>query len=208
MGRPVQSTGVLAALFSPVEQRVLSLLFGQPRRRFQSGELMRLVQGGTGGVHRVLTRLTKAELLTVTWVGNQKYYQARETSPIFPELCGMIAKTTGLVEPIEQALRPLAAKMAAAFLSGPIGKKLENPTSEIEVVVISDRLTAPDVEKVLGHPVRSLSRAIVPLVFTTREWEQYADLPGTMVARVMRQSRLFLIGSEEALPPPNPAKWR
>ncbi len=49
--------GLADALFTPVQQRVLGLLFGQPDRRLQSAELIRLARGGVGGVHRQLGRL-------------------------------------------------------------------------------------------------------------------------------------------------------
>ena len=51
-------------LFTPVQQRVLGLLFGQPERRFQSAELIRLVGAGTGVAHRMLTRLEATGLVT------------------------------------------------------------------------------------------------------------------------------------------------
>lgn len=52
----IAPTGLADALFTPVQQRVLGLLFGQPDRRFQSGELIRLTASGTGTTHRLLTR--------------------------------------------------------------------------------------------------------------------------------------------------------
>ena len=74
-------SGVASALFTPVQQRVLGLLFGQPERRFQSAELIRLAGSGTGAVHRQLQRLEKAGLVTVARDGNQKYYAARRDAP-------------------------------------------------------------------------------------------------------------------------------
>ena len=78
MGRKAASTrvGLADALFTGVQQRVLGLLFGQPDRRFQSAELIRLAKGGTGAVHRQLARLAASGLVTVAQTGNQKHYQA------------------------------------------------------------------------------------------------------------------------------------
>ena len=54
MGRKIErpAIGLADALFSRVQQRVLALLFGQPERRFQSAELIRLANSGTGAVQR------------------------------------------------------------------------------------------------------------------------------------------------------------
>src|SRR5438270_2987590 len=55
--RKAAASAVASALFTPVQQRVLGILFVQPERRFQSAELIRLADSGTGAVHRELLRL-------------------------------------------------------------------------------------------------------------------------------------------------------
>ncbi len=92
-GIPPAATALADVLFTPVQQRVLGLLFGQPGRRFQSAELIRLAGAGTGAVHRFVTRLATAGLVTVETLGNQKFYQANAASPVFAELCGLVLKT-------------------------------------------------------------------------------------------------------------------
>jgi len=76
MGRRPRDAGLAGALFTPVQQRVLGLLFGQPDRTFQSAELIRLAGSGTGAVHRQLSRLETSGLVNVRRSGNQKFYQA------------------------------------------------------------------------------------------------------------------------------------
>jgi hypothetical protein len=88
-------TRLAEALFSSVQRRVLALFFIQPGRRLQSAEVIRLVKGGTGGVHRELRRLEEAGWLTAGWIGNQKHYEANRACPAFAELQGLVAKTIG-----------------------------------------------------------------------------------------------------------------
>ena len=114
--------GLADALFTPVQQRVLGLLFGQPDRRFQSAELIRLAKGGVGAVHRQLGRLAETDLVTVTRSGNQKHYQARRDSPVFEELHSLIVKTVGVAEPLRQALARKARAIRAAFVYGSVAK--------------------------------------------------------------------------------------
>jgi hypothetical protein len=64
MGMQPHRTGLADALFTPVQQRVLGLLFTQPSRRYQSAELIRLAGSGTGATHRLLTKLASAGLVT------------------------------------------------------------------------------------------------------------------------------------------------
>jgi len=97
------------ALFSPVQQRVLGLLLGQPGRRFQSAELIRLAESAMGAVNRRLRHLEAAGWVTAPRLGNQKHYQANADCSAFAELQGWIAKTVGLVEPLRRTLHPLAS---------------------------------------------------------------------------------------------------
>lgn len=70
------SPGVADALFAKVQQRVLGVLFGNPRRSFYANEVIALAHSGTGAVQRELARLEGSGLVTVTRVGKQKHYQA------------------------------------------------------------------------------------------------------------------------------------
>jgi hypothetical protein len=186
---------VADALFSPVQQRVLGLLFGQPRRRFQSAELIRLARGGTGAAHRILSRLAEARLVTVTRLGNQKYYQANGESSLFPELRGLAVKTFGLVDPIRRALDPLRDRIRAAFIYG-AATGGDTTDGGIELLVIADRLRQPDVVQALAIAETTLGRIIDPTVMTLAQWRFRRLDPGSVTARAAASSRLFVLGSE------------
>ena len=189
-------TGMGSVLFTPVQQRVLGLLFGQPDRRFQSGELIRLADSGTGAVHRLLTRLADVGLVTVERVGNQKHYQANRASPVFAELHGLIVKTSGLAAPLRAALMPLADRIRAAFVYGSIAKGEDRATSDIDLMVIADKLDYADVFSALQTVEAALARTINPNVMKLSEWRRKRGQAG-FVSRVAGQPRLFVIGSDD-----------
>lgn len=186
-------------LFTPVQQRVLGLLFGQPARRFQSAELIRLVGSGTGAAHRLLTKLAAAGLVTTEKVGNQKYYQANADSPVFAELAGLVRKTVGLVVPLQAALAPLARKIAAAFVYGSIAKGTDTAASDIDLMVITDKLEYGEVFTALKDAEAALARAVNPNLMTRAEWRRKRAEADTFAARVAAQPRLFLLGSDDEL---------
>lgn len=187
------------ALFTPVQQRVLALLFGQPARRFQSAELIRLADSGTGSVYRLLTRLTDVGLVTATRVGNQKHYQANADSPVFDELHGLIVKTVGVVEPLRQALTPLARKIDAAFVYGSMAKQTDHAASDIDVLVLSDTLAYPILFEALQAVEPALGRAVNPNVMTRTEWRTKRARKDSFAARIAAQPKLFVIGSDHDL---------
>jgi predicted nucleotidyltransferase len=193
------TTNPADALFTPVQQRVLALLFGQPDRRFQSAEIIRLADSGTGAVHRQLRRLEEAGLVLVHRTGNQKHYQARRDTPIFAELHGLVVKTVAVVQPLRSALTPLASRIEAAFVFGSIAKQTDRAKSDLDLLVISEDLTYPDLYEALLGAEEVLARPINPRIMTRGEWHAKQLQRDTFAARIAAQPKLFVIGSEDVL---------
>jgi len=191
-----RSGGLAGALFTPVQQRVLGLLFGQPERSFGSGELIRRAGSGTGAAHRQLLRLEQAGLVRVTRIGNQKHYQADPDSPIFPELHGLVVKTVGLVEPLRTALAPVARMIDLAFVFGSVAKGTEKAGSDLDLMVVSDELGYADVYEALQEAEKILGRTINPTVWTRNEWTRERKKKDSFAKRISSQPRVFVIGDE------------
>jgi len=187
------------ALFSRTQQRVLAFLFGQPERSFYSTELIGLVGAGSGAVQRELAKLAHAALVTVTRVGNQKHYQADPSSPIFAELCAVAQKTVGLAEPLREALAPLVSRIHAAFVFGSVAKRRDTAVSDIDVLVLSDSADHADVFGALQGVEYRLARRINPTVYTTAEWRRKRKEGNAFVVKVLKQPKVFLLGSEDEL---------
>jgi predicted nucleotidyltransferase len=187
------------ALFTPVQQRVLRFLFGQPVRSFQSAELIRLVEGGVGAVHRQLARLEKAGLVEITRIGNQKHYRARRESPVFADLHGLVVKTVGLVEPLRNALNVKADSICAAFVFGSVAKGSDHAGSDVDLMVISDALHYPDLFEALQEAETRLARPINPTVMRVADWRAKRAQEDSFAARVASQPKLFVIGSDDDL---------
>lgn len=191
--------GLAGALFTPVQQRVLGLLFGQPERVFGSGELIRQAGSGTGAAHRQLQRLEQVGLVRVTRVGNQKHYQANSDSPIYPELHGLVVKTVGLAEPLRAALAPFADKIELAFVFGSVAKGTERAGSDLDLLVVSDDVTYFDLFEALHAAEATLGRTINPTVMNAAEWRRKRSARDSFAKRIAEQSKIFVFGDERAL---------
>jgi hypothetical protein len=148
--------GLADALFSSTQSRVLALLFGQPDRSFYATELIRLAGAGSGAVQREMSRLEQSGLVTVKRIGTQKHYQANPDSPLFNEIRGIVQKTVGLAEPLRAVLAPFAAKIVAAFVYGSVAKRQDTAVSDIDLMVISDAITYPELFSALEPIGRQL----------------------------------------------------
>jgi predicted nucleotidyltransferase len=193
------ATGLADALFTPVQQRVLGLLFGQPRRRFQSVDLIRLAGSGTGATHRVLKRLAESGLVRSTTEGRQIYYQANPLSPVAKELTGLVRKTFGIAGPLRDALMPLAKRIQAAFVFGSAAGGTDNADSDIDLMVIADGLDYPSVFEAVQAAERQLGRTVSPNLMTLKEWRRKVAQSDSFAARLRDRPRLLIIGTDSDL---------
>ncbi|CCK74504.1 transcriptional regulator [Oleispira antarctica RB-8] len=120
------TTNIGDALFTKVQQKVLTLFFGQPDRSFYLSEVVRLATMGTSVVSRELSKLADAGLLIKSKQGNQNHYQANKASPIFNELFNIVKKTFGISGLLKAAIVPLAAQLEQAFIYGSVAKGEEH----------------------------------------------------------------------------------
>lgn len=191
--------GLAEALFSPVQQRVLGLLFGQPERRFQSAELIRMADSGTGATHRVLKRLARSGLVQVHQRGREKHYQANPASPIYEELVGLVRKTVGLVEPLREALWPVRERVLAAFVYGSVASGSDRADSDIDLLVIARDLDYATLFEALRGAEQKLGRRLHPTLLAPEEWQRKRGGGESLASRIEGGSRLFVIGSENDL---------
>lgn len=192
-------TSLADALFTPVQQRVLALLFGQPERSFRSAEVIALADSGTGAVHRQLMRLAETGLITVSHHGNQKLYQANPDSPVFAELCGLVVKTIGLASPLEKALEPFREHIQAAFVYGSIAKGSDTARSDVDLMVIGDDLAYSDLYEALQEAEATLGRPVHVNLATAAEWKRKLAEGNPFVIKIQAQPKIPLIGSVDDL---------
>ncbi len=191
---------IAGALFTKVQQRVLAVLFGNPGRSFYANEIIALAESGTGAVQRELARLAGAGLLTVSRSGNQKHYQANSATPIFEELRGIVLKTLGLVDLLRAVLAPFVPEIGAAFVFGSIAKNQDAADSDIDLFILSDRLSYSDLFSVLEEGSEKLGRKINPTIYASRDLVARRRQGNAFVNRILSQPKLWVIGNEDGLP--------
>ena len=199
MKRKTPGDGVADALFSAGQQRVLGLLYGQPERSFYANELIALAGGGSGAIQRELMRLERAGLVTTRRVGSQKHFQANAESLLFDELTAIVRKTFGLALPLREALAPLGKRISAAFVYGSVAKRSDTARSDIDLMVVSDKLTYASVYAVLESLHERLGRQVNPTVYSRKELARRLKSDNAFVKRVLEQPKIWIIGAESDL---------
>lgn len=190
---------VADALFTKSQQRVLAVLFGNPRRSFYANEIINLAGVGSGATQRELARLEGAGLVTVNRVGKQKHYQANADAAVFEPLRELILKTSGLASVLLSALAPVSAEISAAFVYGSIAKGEDHATSDVDLMMVSESLAYADLFALLEEASSQLGRAVNPTVYTPAELTKRVRQKNSFVTRVLAQPKIWLIGGEDDL---------
>ena len=183
------------ALFTTTQQRLYSLLFGQPDKSFYLTQLVRLAKVGTGGVQRELLRLESTGLVTAVTIGNQKHYQANPQSPLFVELTGIVKKTVGLKQPLIDALEPIKKKIDLAFVYGSVAKATDTSSSDIDLMIVSDKLMLENVFVALASTESELGRQVNPTLYSSQEFSDKRKMEKGFLVKVLNAPVIELIGS-------------
>jgi predicted nucleotidyltransferase len=197
--KPAHASNIADALFSRTQQRVLSLVFGQPQRAFAVSELIRLAGSGSGAVQRELQRLLDAKLITSTMAGRQKRYQANSDASIFDELCAIIDKTSGVPEHLRRALAPLGDRIRLALLFGSVAKETDTAMSDIDVLVVADQLALDELFAALADAEHKLGRRVSPTLYTGKEFHRRRREGQPFLTKVLEGRHIVLVGSEDAI---------
>ncbi len=183
-------------LFGTYRKKVLSVLLLHPDTDYHVRELARLTGTAAGTLHKELARLAMAGLLLRKAQGNQVRYQANQQCAVFPELAGLLRKTTGAAEILAKALAPLQPTLALLF--GSVASGTETANSDVDLLVIADAGFA-DVVRATHAAQAELGREINPVVYSVHEFQRRLREHDPLVEDVMAKTKIFLIGSDHDL---------
>ena len=180
-------------LFGSYRKKVLGLLLLHPDEDYHVRELARQTGTSPGTLHKELARLATAGLLLRKEQGNQVRYQANRQSPVFPELAGLLRKTTGAAQTITGALTSLSPPLALIF--GSVASGTENSGSDVDLLVITDSSFAEVVRAI--YPAQAeLGREINPVVYSAKELKRRVQEQDSFVLELLGKPKIFLMGNE------------
>lgn len=190
----IQSTSMLDTLFTSTKQKVLTLFFCHPEKRYLLSEIIDRAKVGSGSVQREVQRLTASQLINLHQQGREKYYQANPDSPLFNELRSLFEKTRGGEQLILQALKPLESQLKLALIYGSYAKQTDHANSDIDLLLISDNLTLEEVFAALEPAEKQLERQINPTLYTTDEFKNRREKGQSFITRLLAGTYKLLKG--------------
>jgi predicted nucleotidyltransferase len=188
----MRSNTIGNVLFTKTQQKVLGLLYGQPYKSFYLNEIVRLSDIGRGTIKRELERMTASGIVIQKRIGNQNHYQANDSCPVYQELLGIVRKTFGIADVIKTALTPIFERIIFAYIYGSIAKSEDSSKSDIDLLVISDKLTYSEVMERLIEVEGSLGRVVNPTIYDLNQIKQKLKQDNAFVARIIEQPKIWI----------------
>ncbi len=149
-------------------------------------------------VSREVARLQELGIVGVLSEGQQKYVRADPSSPIYPELRGLVLKTTGLVGVLQEATAPLRDRIRVAFVFGSVAAGREGPASDVDLFIVGD-VSLQELVEILVPAQSHLGREVNPTLYSTAELAEKLSRSHHFVTEVLNGPKLFVIGNPDEL---------
>ena len=183
-------------LSSRIRAEIFRLLFGVVDRELHVREIERQSGLSVGTVRQELKRLTRLGLVEVRRDGNRTCYRASGHHPLYPEIRGLVLKTSGLVDVLRDALTHKGIRLA--FVFGSVASDEAGADSDVDLMVVGS-VGLRRLGKLLSGVSTTLGREVNPNVLTPEEVAKRRRADDHFLTRVLESPRLFVIGTEDEL---------
>lgn len=188
----------LDALLPRIRQEILAATLLRPERWWFMADLARHLGVRPSSLQRELPALVATGILRQRKEGRQVYYQADPACPVLPDLQGLLRKTVGLRDVMQQALAPLQDSIDAAFIHGSVARGDHAPGSDVDLMIVG-KLSLEDVSGALEGIETRLGRDVHPTVYSPSEFARRAGAGEHFLKEVLASPRLLVAGSADAL---------
>jgi DNA-binding transcriptional ArsR family regulator len=192
----MRNNHALDAILPRTRQGILAATLVQPEKAWYVSELARRMGVPPSSLQRELHDLSEAGILKTQRHGRMVYYQANASSPIFPELRGLMLKTAGLIDVLAEVLEPIAKKLQVVFVHGSVAAGAEISESDIDLVVVG-KISPVDLATRLRRARELLGRAINPTLYTPAEFAKKRASNDHFLTRVLEKPMLFVLGNQD-----------
>jgi DNA-binding transcriptional ArsR family regulator len=195
--RDMRKNATLAAILSSTRQAVLTTLFLRPDKAWYLSELAASLGTGPSSLQREIDALVRVGILEKRVDGRRTYIKANENSPIFPELRGLIEKTSGIVPMLREAITRTKG-LQIGFIYGSLARGEEGAGSDVDLMLIG-AVSTMDISPKLRTVEKAVGRQINPTVFSLDEFSKNLARKNHFLRTVMRSKKIMLVGTEDEL---------
>jgi predicted nucleotidyltransferase len=185
-------------LGSRLRASLLGWLLSHPGERYFVRQLAAILQEDPTNLSRELSRLEAMGIVTGSREGQQKYFWANPDCPIYPDLRGLVLKTSGVSDSLREALGPLSNRISMAFLFGSVAAGKETAASDIDLFVAGE-VSLTELVEILSPVQNRLGREVNPMVYPVAELHDKLAQGHHFLTSIFGGPRVLLMGDPRSL---------
>ncbi len=184
-------------IVSKVRVKILQLFLTSTDNLFHVRDIVRRVEEEINAVRRELARLEKYGLVASEWRGNRRYYRFRKDYPFYPEILGMVVKSTGLGGAIVKNRGKLGrikyAMMATRFVKNEV-----SGAEDVDLLVVG-QIALPELQALIAEEQAKREREINYSFMDEAEFTFRMKRRDPFILHVLIQAKIMLLGDESDL---------
>lgn len=188
----------LNALFPSVRSGVLSATLLQPDRWWFLTQLADHLGVTPSSLQRELASLVNAGFLLRRPDGRRTYFKANSDSPTFPELRGLMEKTTGIVPALGEALGTFGERIDLALLYGSVARGSERATSDVDLMIVG-KIRQIDLVRSLRKLESRFGREVNITMFSPDEYRRKRAAQDHFISNVLKGKVVLLKGAMDEM---------
>lgn len=189
---------MLEKLFvSSVRLKILRAMITRPNEQFHIRGLVREVGTEINAVRRELHNLESLGLLLSRKSGNRIYYTLNVYNVYYSELLGLIAKSYGLGANIIMGAKNLGDVKFAVMSKAFAGRRRKSSPLDVDIFVVG-KININALEDMIKKEQELRGYEINYAIMGEEEFNYAKRKNDQFVIRLLLQSRIMLIGDEEA----------
>ncbi len=194
----MRNKSLISVLFPKTRREVLATTLMHPDRWWFLADLARHIGVPPSSLQREMDALVGVGILIRRQEGKQVYFKPDPNCPILPELQGIMTKTLGLVDVLQNTLAPFKKSIKIAFIYGSIARSEELSESDVDLMIIG-RVSLADLSPAIQKAEERLARQVNPTLFSLKEFVKKAKQGHHFLKTVLGDNKLFIIGSQNDL---------
>lgn len=183
-------------LVSRVRVKLLQLFLTAPEPLLHVREIVRRTGEEINAVRRELLRMEKYGMVASEWRANRRLYHFRKDYIFYPQLLGMVAKTTGLGGEIMSNKNRLG-KIKYAMLATRYVKNEQSGPEDVDLLIVG-QLVLPELQAIISNEQAKRENEINYSFMDEAEFDFRVKRRDPFILRVLTQPKIMLVGDEEA----------
>jgi len=177
---------------------LLGLFYTNPGKSYYMQEAGRMLGKKPGVFQRTLNALTEEGILRSEYRGNARFFQANTQHPLYPELKGIISKTSGAEGTLRHLMEQLE-DVKVALLYGSFAKNRQREDSDIDLLVVGNPKAETALVKKLRLLEKKLRREINYKLYSAAEYRQKRAKKDPFLEEILTDKKVVLKGNPNAV---------